>query len=112
VEAEGSETANLPPEKIELKIPAGTPLRIAVDSRARILRVGEVVHGRVAEPVYAFDEAVIPAGTVALGRVTRIDAVPGSKRALSYFNGDFSPPHHYDISFDTLVFPGGKQLPI
>jgi surface antigen len=112
LEAEEPKAATFPPEKIDLKIPAGTPLRIAIDSRTRILRVGETVHGRVAEPVYAFDEAVIPAGSVAIGRVTRIDAVAGTKRALAYFNGDFSPPHHYDVSFDTLVLPDGKQLPI
>ncbi len=100
------------PTKIALKISAGTPLRIAIDQRTRILQEGELVHGRVVETVYAFDHPVIPAGTVAVGRVTKIGPVTGAKRALAYANGNFSPFHQYAVSFETLTLPDGKELAI
>src|SRR5712692_121199 len=78
-ENEGVETEIAALTKIELKISAGTPLRIAIDQRTRILREGEAVRGRVVQTVYAFDHPVIPAGTVASGRVTKIGPVSGAK---------------------------------
>ena len=109
---EGVEAEVPAPTKIELKIPAETPLRIAIDQRTRISRQGEVVHGRVAETVYAFDNPVIPAGTVAVGRVTKIGPVSRAKRALAYSNGNFSPFHEYAVSFETLKLPDDKELAI
>lgn len=97
---------------IALAIPAGTPLRIAVDHRVRIKHSGQVVRGKVVETVYAFDQPVIPEGSVATGRVTRIDGVPTFRRALAYSNGNFSPFHKYEITFDTLTLPDGRELPI
>jgi hypothetical protein len=106
------ETEILPPVKMDFKISADTPLRIAIDQRTRISHEGEVVSGRVAEAVYAFDQPVIPAGTIATGRVTKIEPVSSAKRALAYANGNFSPFHGYGISFETLTLPDGKQLAI
>ena len=31
---------------------------------------------------------------------------------MSYTNGDFSPDHKYEVAFDTLTLPNGKQLAI
>jgi hypothetical protein len=101
-----------PPARINLGIPGGTPLRIALDQRVRINHPGEVVHGKVVETVYAFDQAVIPAGSVATGRVTNVDPVSAGKRALAYSNGNFSPFHKYKVTFDTLMLPDGRQLAI
>jgi hypothetical protein len=101
-----------PPARIYLGIPGGTPLRIALDQRVRINHPGEVVHGKVVETVYAFDQAVIPAGSVATGRVTNVDPVSAGKRALAYSNGNFSPFHKYKVTFDTLMLPDGRQLAI
>src|SRR5262249_18014253 len=64
------------PVQISLTVPEGTPLRIALDQRTRVLHVGEPVHGQLVEPVYAFDQQVIPAGSVVTGRITGIDSVP------------------------------------
>jgi hypothetical protein len=66
----------------------------------------------VVEAVYAFDQPVIPAGTIATGRVTKIDPLSSTKRALAYANGNFSPFHSYGVSFETLTLPDGKQLAI
>jgi hypothetical protein len=101
-----------PPAKIALGLPSGTPLRIALDQRVRINHPGELVHGKVVETVYAFDQPVIPAGSVATGRVITIAPVSPIKRTLAYSNGDFSPFHKYEVTFDTVTLPDGKQLPI
>ena len=100
------------PASIPLTLPSGTPLRISVDQRARISHSGEIVHGKIVEPIYAFDQEVIPAGSVATGHVKSIAPVPGLKRTMAYSNGDFSPFHKYEVSFDMVSLPNGKQLPI
>jgi len=98
------------PVQIALTIPEGTPLRIALDRRTRLAQVGEAVHGKVVEPVYAFDQQVIPAGSIIAGRVTRID--PARKRILSYSGGNFTPFHKYQVTFDELKLPDGRTLNI
>jgi hypothetical protein len=102
---------NRPPE-IPLVVPTGTALRISLSQRVRIGRSGEEVTGLVAGTVYAFDQAVIPAGTPIHGKVIRVDAVPRKKRLLAGLNGDFSPAKKYQVVFDSLVLPGGKKLEI
>jgi hypothetical protein len=100
------------PATIPLTIPTGTPLRIAVDQRTRISKPGEVVHGTVVQAVYAFDQEVIPAGSVATGHVKSIAPVGGKRRVMAYANGDLTPFRSYEVSFDSVTLPGGKQLPI
>jgi hypothetical protein len=112
VEEADAAVVTLPPATIALRIPSGTPLRIALDQRVRIDHPGELVHGKVVETVYAFDQPVIPAGSVATGRVITIAPVSAIKRTLAYSNGNFSPFHKYEVTFDTVTLPDGKQLPI
>src|SRR6266478_5533432 len=100
------------PATISLTLPTGTPLRIAVDQRVRIRDSGAVVHGKVVEAVYAFDQEVIPAGSVATGHVKSIAPVSGVRRGMAYANGDFSPFHKYEVTFDMVTLPNGKQMPI
>jgi len=97
---------------VTLQIPSGTPLRIALDERTRIAHPGTAIHGRIVEPVYAFDEIVIPAGSLVTGHVSQIAPVSALRRTMSYTNGDFSPDHKYEVAFDTLTLPNGKQLAI
>ncbi len=101
-----------PTASIVLAIPTGTPIRIALDQRTRVDHPGELVHGKVVETVYAFDQPVIPAGTVATGKVINVAGVPAVKRALAYSNGDFSPYHKYVVTFDTLTLPDGRKLAV
>jgi hypothetical protein len=70
------------------------------------------VHGKIAETVYAFDQEVIPAGSVATGHVKGVAPVSAVRRTMAYANGDLSPFHRYEVSFDTVTLPSGKQLPI
>lgn len=106
------EATEASPVQISLTLPEGTPLRVALDQRTRVRRVGEAVHGKVVEPVYAFDEQVVPAGSTVSGRVTRIESVPAQKRVLSYSGGNFSPFRNYEVTFDELDLPNGKVLNI
>jgi hypothetical protein len=101
-----------PTANIALAIPIGTPIRIALDQRTRVNHSGEPVHGKVVETVYAFDQPVIPEGTVATGHVINVDGVSTVKRAMAYSNGNFSPFHKYVVTFDTLTLPDGRQLAV
>jgi hypothetical protein len=106
------ETAAKPTAKIDLVVPQGSTLRIALDQRIRISHPGDVVHGKVVETIYAFDQPVIPAGSIATGHVIKVDPVSGVRRTMSYANGDFSPFHKYGVTFDTVTLPDGRQLPV
>jgi hypothetical protein len=99
-----------PTANIALAIPTGTPIRIALDQRTPVDHPGELVHGKVVETVYAFDQPVIPAGSVATGRVIEVAGVTAVKRVMAYSNGNFSPYHKYMVTFDTLTLPDGKKL--
>jgi hypothetical protein len=101
-----------PPVRIELRLPEGTPLRIAVDERSRISHVGEPVYGHVVESVYVFDEPVIPAGSIVSGIVTEIDHVSPIRRVRSYASGEFSPFRTYKVTFNRLTLPTGEMMAI
>jgi hypothetical protein len=107
-----AEAAIKPTAKIDLRVPQGTTLRIALDQRTRISHPGDAVHGKIVETVYAFDQPVIPAGSVATGHVIKVDGVTAVRRTMSYANGDFSPFHKYSVTFDTVTLPDGKQLSV
>ncbi len=100
------------PLRIELRVPTGTPLRVALDGRVRIAAVGEPIKAKLTHPIYAFDQEVIPAGSEMAGKVTRIDPVSKKRRFLGILNGDFTPARAYEVEFDALTLPDGKHLAI
>src|SRR3974377_2613997 len=51
------------PQSVVLSVPRGTPLQGALDREIRVKRVGQPVHARIVEPVYAFDRLVVPVGS-------------------------------------------------
>jgi hypothetical protein len=95
---------------IAMTIPNGTPLQIALDKEVRVRTVGEPITGRVMQPVYVFDHLVIPVGTVATGRISAIDPVPGRTRTLDALNADFTPAHKLAVVFDELILPDGRHI--
>ncbi len=97
---------------IDLVVQAGRPLRVALDQRIRLKRVGQEVTGTVTEPVYAYDRIVIAVGTKVRGHVAHIDSGSKFVRARAYLNGNFSPPKHTVLQFDTLLLDDGGELPI
>ena len=109
---EVSEAAAKPTAKIDLVVPQGSTLRIALDQRTRISHPGDAVHGKVVETVYAFDQPVIPAGSIATGHVIKINSVPAMRRTMAYANGDLTPFRKYEVTFDTVTLPDGRRLPV
>jgi hypothetical protein len=98
------------PQRIQLIVPNGTPLQIALDKEIRVRKVGQQISGRVMQPVYVFDRLLIPVGTVAMGRISAIDPVPGRTRTLSTLNADFTPAHKVAVVFDELILPDGHHI--
>jgi hypothetical protein len=108
--------ANTPPsaplETVPLIVPKGMAVQIALDQEIRIRKVGQPISGRVVEHVYAFDKLVVPVGTAATGRISKIEEISNGKRALSALDAEFTPAHKIDVEFTELVLPDGKHLPI
>jgi hypothetical protein len=72
-------TENIP---LHLQIPTGTPLRLYLTKRVRY-RKGDLVEAKTAEPTWAFDRIVIPAGTTVKGRVVKLEPVPKMIRGMA-----------------------------
>ena len=99
-------------DSVPLTVPAGTPLKVALDQEVRIQKVGQPIHGRIVEPVYSFDKIVIPEGSVVTGKVAGIDGVSKTKRTIAAMNANFSPYRQVHIEFDELVLADGRHLPL
>ena len=105
--AESKEPA---PVTMPMSVAAGTPIKVALESEVRIRNVGQVIHGKVVEPVYAFDKLLIPAGTAVNGKLAAIDGVPGKARVLDAADGNFSPSRQVHVQFDELVLGDGRHI--
>lgn len=97
---------------VSLEVPAGTPLPVVLPDEVRIRKVGQAIHGKIAEPVYAFDQLVVPAGTEVSGSVTRIAGISAWKRTLSALDANLSPTRDVEITFDQLTLPDGRRVPL
>jgi hypothetical protein len=94
-----------------LTVPKGAPLEIALDKDIRVRKAGQEIHGRVVQPVYAFDELVVPAGTDVGGHIAKIERISGKNRVFGILNGDLTPARKVDVEFTDLLFPDGKRVP-
>src|SRR5580693_8479281 len=101
-----------PNETIPLTVPKGTAVQVVLDKELKIQNVGQSVHGRVAEPVYAFDKLVVPAGTEVTGQITQLEGVSNGRRTLDALNADFTPSRKVQIEFHDLLLADGRHLPI
>jgi hypothetical protein len=99
-------------ETIPLRVPKGTAVQVVLDNEVKIGEVGQPIHGRVAEPVYAFDKLVVPVGSEVQGQITQLEAVSGRKRTLDALNADFTPSRKVQIEFDDLELADGRYIPI
>ncbi len=99
-----------PPVTVAMSVPSGTPIKVALDSEVRIRSVGQPIHGKTTEPVYAFDKLLIPVGTPVSGTVSAIDAVPKKTRTLEAMDGNFSPVRRVHVQFDELILADGRHL--
>lgn len=98
------------PQTIALTVPKGTPIQVALDEEVRVRKVGQAIHARVVEPVYAFDKVVVPVGTEVLGHVTNIEHLSKGKRTGSALNADFTPGRKVEMDFSELVLKDGKRV--
>jgi type IV secretory pathway VirB10-like protein len=99
-------------DSISLTVPKGTPVEVVLDQEVRLRKVGQPIHARVAEPVYAFDKLVIPVGAEVTGTITKIQDVSRGKRTAAALDADFTPSHKIDVAFDEMILPGGQRLPV
>ena len=99
-------------ETILLKVPKGTAVQVVLDKEVRIQKVGQPIHGLVAEPVYAFDKLVVPVGTGVTGQITRLEGVSAVKRTLDALNAEFTPARQVQVEFDDLELASGQHIPI
>ncbi len=97
---------------VPMSVSAGTPIKVALDSEVRIKTVGQLIHGKTTDPVYAFDKLLIPAGTEVNGRIAAIDGVPKTVRVQNALNANFSPVRNVHLQFDELVMADGRHMPI
>ncbi len=99
-----------PPVQPGVTVPPGVPLRVALERRAAINRVGAALRGRLVEPVYAFDRMVLPAGSLVEGHIAEIGGIPVRRRFTALLSGNFTPAREVRAQFDSLVLPGGSRV--
>lgn len=99
-------------ETVPLRVPEGTPIQVVLDKELRVEKVGQAIHGRLVEPVYAFDKIVLPVGTEIFGQITQLDSVSGGQRALDALDADFTPARKVHVEFHELLLASGRQIPI
>ena len=104
--------APLQPQSVALTVPKGTPLQVALDQEVRVKKVGQTIHGRVVEQVYAFDHVVIPVGSEVSGQITKIAPITRGKRTVAALDADFSPMRRIEITFNNLALADGRHLPL
>src|SRR6202023_3811960 len=93
---------------VPMSVPSSASIKVAHHSEVRIREVGQSIHGKTTEPVYAFDKLLIPVGTVVNGKVSAIDAVPKKVRTLDAMDGNFSPVRGVHVQFDELGLADGR----
>jgi hypothetical protein len=98
-----------PGQNVSLTVPAGAPLRLYLTKKVP-KRPGAPVEAKFLEPVYAFDREVIPAGTLALGEVGRVQPYSTWERAKAILNGDFTPLRRAEMEIERLSLPDGRIL--
>ena len=99
------------PQTIALTVSRNTPLQIALDKEVRVRKPGQPIHGRLVQPVYAFDRMVVPAGAEVDGSIVRIEDLSGKKRVFGILNADFTPARKVEVAFNQLVLPDGRKIP-
>jgi hypothetical protein len=70
------------------------------------------VKAKVTNTVFSFDQPVIPKGSQVLGHIASVKPVGAFQRTLAAADANLTPFHEYTLSFDTLILPDGRQLPL
>jgi hypothetical protein len=108
--AQAVSVRNANAKTLALTVPSGTPIQIALNKEVRLKKIGQVIHGRVVQPIYVFNHLVIPVGTEATGRIVAIEPVSAKTRTLAVLNADFTPTHQFVVAFNDLAFADGTHM--
>jgi hypothetical protein len=101
---------DLAPQNADL-VPAGVPLRVALD-KSYSLKVGTRLEGHLIEPVYLIDHVAIPADSKVFGTITGKHSASRQVRTAAMFNGDLTPLKNADVTFSELETPDGRHFNI
>ena len=99
-------------ENIDLTVQKGTALQVVLDREVRVREVGQPIHGRLVEPVYAFDKLVLPIGTEVAGHISQIESVSAGRRTLAALDANLTPGRKITVEFTELLLTDGKHIPI
>ena len=111
--AESSETPKpIIKENIDLTVPKGTALQVVLDREVRVQEVGQRIHGRLVEPVYAFDKLVLPIGTEVAGQIAQIESVSAGRRTLAALDANLTPTRKITVEFTELLLRDRTHIPI
>jgi hypothetical protein len=91
-------------------VAAGVPLRVALESRVAIQRAGQLIHGRLVDPIYVYDRVALPAGSLVEGHIGEVGGVPVLRRLTALLYGNLTPPREVRAQFDALVLSDGSRL--
>lgn len=108
--ASSSPSVHAPLQSVALSVPKGTPFQVALDQEIRVKKVGQPIHGRIVEPVYAFDHIVVPIGSEVTGQVTSIGKISRWKRTAAALDADLTPERQVELNFDQLVLADGRHF--
>jgi hypothetical protein len=97
---------------IDLVVKPGVALRIALDQRITVKRVGQEITGTLVADVYAYDRVVFPAGVHAAGHIERFEEAPRMARLRAMIGGSFSTLRHAIVRWDAFVLDDGRRVPI
>lgn len=101
-----------PEPLVPLVVHEGRALRVVIDRRVTVKRVGQSITGHLLDPLFAYHRVVVPKGTEVIGHVETLVAAPGKTRARAMLSGDFTPLKAAFLQFDSIVLSGGRILGI
>jgi hypothetical protein len=101
---------DLAPQTADL-VPAGVPLRVALD-KSYSLKLGTKLEGHLTEPVYLIDHVAIPADSKVYGTIIGKHSASRQVRTAAMFNGDLTPLKDADVTFSELETPDGRHFNI
>jgi hypothetical protein len=97
---------------IDLTVPKGTALQVVLDHEIRVHKVGQPIHGHLIEPVYTFDQLVLPVGTEVVGQISGIESVSADRRTLAALDANLTPSRKITVEFTELLLKDGKHIPM
>ena len=97
---------------VEIVVPAGRALRVALDQTVTVKDLGEPVSGTLVDDVYAYDRIVLAAGSRVVGHINQIDSVSRGSRLRAMLTGSFSPSRRVELRFDTVFAADGRSIPL